>query len=590
MPSFLHNFREVLLDLRYLASLGYRLFRSPRQLQQEWHVWCDYLLFRRSAKGILDRKDEKSAERGEIFAASLSGSVYSAKLEGMLLKGLALRGYTPIVLTSRYAYWARHYLRIFGVTRFYYIEDIALSKSEKTSAQEQCDAFVRGPISLQICKSWLFEGAPIGQYAVSTVARTLHRGMPDFLSPIVRDMIAQQVLHCIHGVYRAKKLFERIHPAVCLFNEINYSDYGPVYAVAYQQGLNVVQFVHALRDSALIFKRSVPETYRIAPNSISRTEMKRLESLPWLPIHEQQLQSEFNDRYGGKSFFVKRDQNGKRMKTREAIFTELGLDPKKKVAVVFSHVLWDANLFYGDDLFEDNEHWFIETLRAACVNDQVNWIIRLHPAIIWKREWDCDTSELNELAVIREQFGTLPPHVRLLLPENDINSYSLFQVADYGVTIRGTVGIELPCMGIPVLTAGTGRYSGLGFTVDSDTRDEYLEKLRNIQNLKTLTMRQTELAKKHAYAIFCLRPWVMKAFSNMYDVNIKGVHPLNPMLTLRLSSYDELCEAEDLRKFSDWALDPSHLDYLEPWSLSIDDSHGRSPKDGHILENLGFSP
>ena len=34
----------------------------------------------------------------------------------------------------------------------------------------------------------------------------------------------------------------------------------------------------------------------------------------------------------------------------------------------------------------------------------------------------------------------------------------LFKVIDYGITVRGTIGIELPCFGIPVITAGTGRY------------------------------------------------------------------------------------------------------------------------------------
>lgn len=573
MSRILYHFRELSLDLRYIISLGFCLFRNQYRLCQEWQVCRDYLRLRKAARGLLDWQVAKSDLRGEVFVASLSGAVYSTKLEGMLLKALALRGYTPIVLTSRYAFWARCYFKLFGVRRFLYIEDVSLSDSEKAIAKQKCDAFMQGPVNLQTCKAWLFEGAPIGQYAVSTVARTLHRGMPDFSNVEVRRMLQQQVLHSIHGIFRARKIFARIHPDICIFNEINYSDYGPVYVVAYQLGLNVIQFVHALRDSALIFKRSVPETYRIHPNSISRTEMKRLEMLPWLPVHEAMLQAEFNDRYGGNSFIVRRDQKGKRMKSRGTIFTELGLDPGKKVAVVFSHVLWDANLFYGDDLFEDNEHWFIETLREACANDQVNWLIRLHPAITWKREYDNDNSELNELVAIRKHVGPLPPHVRLLLPENDINSYSIFQIADYGVTIRGTVGIELTCMGIPVLTAGTGRYSGLGFTMDSSSRDEYLERLRNIQNLEPLNNRQVDLAKKHAYAIFCLRPWAMKAFSNMYDENIIGTHPLNPMLTLQLCSYDELCASKDLRKFSDWALDRSRLDYLEPWTMAVENSH-----------------
>ena len=51
-------------------------------------------------------------------------------------------------------------------------------------------------------------------------------------------------------------------------------------------------------------------------------------------------------------------------------------------------------------------------------------------------------------------------------PYSEISTRSIFGVTDYGITIRGSVGFELPCFGVPVLTAGTGFYSGRGFTID----------------------------------------------------------------------------------------------------------------------------
>ena len=61
------------------------------------------------------------------------------------------------------------------------------------------------------------------------------------------------------------------------------------------------------------------------------------------------------------------------------VVAELGLDPSRKTAVVFSHVLWDANMFYGRDLFADQEEWFVETVRAAAANDAVNWVDQAAP-------------------------------------------------------------------------------------------------------------------------------------------------------------------------------------------------------------------
>lgn len=47
-----------------------------------------------------------------------------------------------------------------------------------------------------------------------------------------------------------------------------------------------------------------------------------------------------------------------------------------------------------------------------------------------------------------------------------------------------------------VLTGGTGPYENRGFTVDSNTREESLEKLRNIEDIRPLSSAQRELAER----------------------------------------------------------------------------------------------
>jgi len=199
-------------------------------------------------------------------------------------------------------------------------------------------------------------------------------------------------------------------------------------------------------------------------------------------------------------------------KSKEEIVNQLGLNRGKKTVVVFSHVLWDANLFYGEDIFEDYEDWFVETLKAAVNNPAVNWIIKLHPSNIWKRNRDKVKGELREEVLLREKIGRMPKHIFLLYPDTPISTFSLFDLADYAVTVRGTVGMEICCFGVPVFTAGTGRYSGLGFTIDSASREDYLDKLSRIQDFPRLSEEQTLLAKKHSFTVFNLRPWKMDSF------------------------------------------------------------------------------
>ena len=90
--------------------------------------------------------------------------------------------------------------------------------------------------------------------------------------------------------------------------------------------------------------------------------------------------------------------------------------------------------------------------------------------------------ELDELTAIREKVGSLPATSTFFVPTRT-SARGPFDITDWGITIRGSVGFELPCFGTPALTAGTGFYSDRGFTVDSDSPEQYLARLRAIEEI-----------------------------------------------------------------------------------------------------------
>ncbi len=542
-----------------------RAFSSIQSIRNQLLLLADYLSLIWWDWGGLRRIATRAGAR-PVYIASLSGVLYSVKLEAMLAKALQIGGFTPVVVTLRDAWWSIIFFRAFGIDQFVYLDDVGVTDEDGPEAKAFADSLFSGKVDFPNVKSWVVEGAPVGQYALSTLARTLHRGMPDLCERQIREALKALIVKAIVNVRRARRLIAGLEPGGCwLFNEVNYNDYGPLFFASFERENNVIQFGHALRDRALIFKRLTRETYRVHPNSVSPSTFGRLIDQPWTSTHELLLEADFSDRYEGRSWMYRRDQEGTRIKAADDVRAQLKLDPAKKTVVVYSHILWDANLFYGSDLFDDNEHWFVETLKAACRNEKFNWIVKLHPAIKWKMAWDGSAEELSEEAVIREKVGPLPPHVRLVYPNTDINTLALLRMTDIGVTIRGTVGIELAARGIPVITAGTGRYSGFGFTIDSASKSAYLDCLARLEDVEPLTARQLDLAKRYAFALFCLRPWTMSTFENLHDLSVKGFSQFNPRLELRAKRFGELETAPDLRKFSAWAMDRKSVDYMEQW-------------------------
>ncbi|MHB8643758.1 MAG: hypothetical protein ACYDA3_12835 [Gaiellaceae bacterium] len=543
-----------------LLRKAYRAAADPRRTAREAIIFRDLAQFRTAgAKGF--RRARSSREpRGTVLVISLSDMIYQLKLEGVLATSLRLDGFRPVVLTHADSRWSKSYFRAFGIDEFIDAESI-LDPSHAAPADAAAREFLDDAVGVQELKAFEYRGAKVGQQTLSSVSRRFQRGRISLDDADVRDVLPQMLAGSMRAVLAGEALIDRLQPDLVVFNEKGYARFGSIYDVALARNLNVIQFVSAgihWRD-ALLFKRYTEETRRVHPSSLSADSWEHVRAMEWNDRHEAELRAEFDLRYSGAEKHPDAGlQEGKRILSADNVKSMLALDPAKKTAVLFSHVLWDANLFYGDDLFEDQEQWLVESVKAACANDSVNWIIKLHPANVYKAE----TTELNDEAAIRDAVGPLPPHVTLLRPETEINTYSLFAVADYGITIRGTIGMELPCFGIRTLTAGTGRYSGFGFTDDSSSASEYLGKLARINELPRLTDDETLLAKKHAYGLFRLRPFKFSSYEAHFMAAERLDHPLGHNLDLLLKTPEEVERAPDLRKFAEWANDREKLDYL----------------------------
>lgn len=497
--------------------------------------------------------------RPALFA-SLSTFVYQVKLESMLGKGLQLEGVEPTVLVSREAKIARRYFRAYGIDRFIELESY-IDPRHDADAKRIAQRLLADVQSVEDLKHVAYEGAAVGRQVLATVSRGLLRGTLDMTDPVTRGHIERSLPSAIIWTRAAEALLADVEPEVVLFLEKSYAYYGPLFDRAIARDLNVIQFVGAYQDDRIVFKRYTGETKGVHPRSLSEDSWSRVRQLPWTPEPDRALDAEFDRRYGSSSTFHARNQAWTHTVDREELVRTLDLDPAKKNAVLFSHVLWDANVFYGEDLFPDQGRWFIETVRAACANDRVNWIIKLHPANVSKLEGT--TGELDEEIEIREQIGELPPHVKLLRPETPIAARSIFAITDWGITIRGSVGIELPCFGIPVITGGSGYYSGRGFTIDPPTSEAYLELLSRIEDVPPLTAEQTELARRHAYGLFVLRGMAFDSFKTTARALRGTPHPLDLDIEIRPRSAEDLRGADDLRAFARWALKSRALDYLE---------------------------
>jgi hypothetical protein len=144
-----------------------------------------------------------------------------------------------------------------------------------------------------------------------------------------------------------------------------------------------------------------------------------------------------------------------------------------------------------------------------------------------------------------------------------INTQSLFPVVDYVLTVNGTVGMEFPCYGIPAILAGTGRYDGLGFTVDPATKAEYFAVLKRLHEMPPLSQEVRELARRHFLA---LMRRCQTSLEDIAPMELKRVNEaqsdVHDNISITAKSLDEFQNAPSIRHLGEWLAHSSESNLL----------------------------
>jgi hypothetical protein len=493
-------------------------------------------------------------------ALLVTGPHTSLLVDLWLIKGLELAGYATVVMALDARHWDRYY-RLAGASHVHAWNDFRGSLDHLDEAK----AIVERSPSQQDIARFEYAGARVGRIALSTALRELRLGTLQLeSSPAQRQHLADLLARSMALADAARELLRRVAPDFAVFYDMVYLRRGELFDLCLQDRIRTVVWHPAHKNNHLILKTYGLENREDHPVSLSPDSWSLMERMAWTDARRARLRSELSGAYArGDWYGESGTQFSKRVLARSEVRTRLGLDPGRKTAFIFAHIAWDAPLSWGESLFESYEQWLIETVRAACRNDKVNWVIKIHPANVGKQLKEQYLGEPAEQVALRRQVGALPPHVVLLRADSEISTFALFELMDYCLTVRGTIGIEAASLGIPVITAGTGRYDRRGFTVDSASRGQYLDRIRRIQDIAPLAPPARELAERFAYGVFVSRPFPLEAISLEFSEEA-GPKSNFTRSCINAGSAEAWHSARDLALLARWLGDPQGAEFLMP--------------------------
>ncbi len=525
-----------------------------RRLEREEHR--RFIRFDREYGALVGHAFATGAGRTALVVSSRCPTI-----EGELftIKTLQSAGFTPVVLLDDERRGLRPYYERAGVREVrLWSEFLTTSDYSHTAA-----AIVGRCQSMEDALACTHAGVRVGMIAVCTSLRRLRVGNLDLEMPGVRALLVRSIAASMCATAEAERILRAVRPAIVL-TDTEYTPKGEFFETCLNDGLEVVAQDTGHRTNTLMLKRYRRHNRDEHVTTLSANSWAFVRRLDWSRHRRESLASEIETSYmTGDWFSTPWNRADGRAKEPAELRRLLGLDPAKKTAFIFPHMLWDAPVMWGKPLFRSYEEWFVETVAAACHNTRVNWVIKIHPALIWKQADEGYGGDSAEVRVLREQIGPLPPHIKVIPPDSPLSTFCLFAVMDYCLTVRGTVGVEAARLGIPVLTAGPARYSEKGFTVDSSNRAEYLGRLARIEEIPPMSDEERELAGRFAYGLFMLRPLRLTTVTWTDTYSTGRAKTINRRAHVNVRTADDWRRAADLTSLADWFVSRDD-DFLAP--------------------------
>ncbi len=380
-------------------------------------------------------------------------------------------------------------------------------------------------LDFESIKNYSFEGVAVGQHAISGTCRFFAKATFEdetFALGVVRRYLEAAIL----VVIASKRIFNDKKFDVAFFNHGIYVPQGVIGDVARQNSVRVVNWNTAYKKKSFIFSHGDTYHHKLMNEPVSNWEN--------INLNEEQTYSIKNyieSRAKGNNDWIK--FNDSDHIDSNLLYSRFGLSVNKPIIGLLTNVAWDAQLHYPANAFPNMLSWIIETIKYFINRQELQLIIRIHPAEITGNL----VSRQKVVDEISKNFPLLPSNIKVITPEDNISTYAVMGICD-SVLIYGTkTGVELTSMGIPVIVAGEAWIRNKGITTDVHSREQYLEVLNKLPFGYRLPLQTQERARKYAFHFF---------FRRMIPINC--IEPTNgaPPFIFKLDSLKDLNQGVDL--------------------------------------------
>jgi hypothetical protein len=184
--------------------------------------------------------------------------------------------------------------------------------------------------------------------------------------------------------------------------------------------------------------------------------------------------------------------------------SRFNLSPGKRLWALFTSSMDEVA---GDPLmrgpYESQADWIRDVVEWVSRREDIELVVKVHPNLGGNNYIG---KAVDELRIYAHMKAELPANVRIVMPEDAVNAYSLAEEADLGLTFGSIMGLEMAMLGKPVLLASRALYQLSPQTLTVRSRQELPAMLERGLTASTSRETQRQAFRLAYYSIFVFEP------------------------------------------------------------------------------------
>ena len=298
-----------------------------------------------------------------------------------------------------------------------------------------------------------WNGRAVAQWALSSSLYQERRAQTDWNDATYVRTFRDQLHGCALAFEAVQAAFDEFQPDLLVLLNGRFFAHRAALEVARERGVRFVTHERGLLKNTTIWhERELKhdlEGERLQWNAVAQQALEpRQIDFVTRVLHER--------RHGvGMSWDVRYSPPPEE---RAQLAAKLRLDERPIVALFTSSEDEQAAFSsWAGGAFADGREWLEATLEVARSTPSHQFVIRMHPALVSMGSSRSALEHAQELAT------RLPENCRLVMPKDDVSSYTLADAAELGIVYYTTLGLEMAARGQRVLCVVGGWYAHAGF-------------------------------------------------------------------------------------------------------------------------------